>query len=231
MCSALEFGLERGLPKKSPNSQLDDWESVHMEMFLYKGVAWSPCLSEPWCSSFRPRSAEVVYFANYVWPAKELDKWEYFDTNHDAKRIFRWPLKPNKKGEMSKLKCPWRLYIPTFTALSNVVARQLHTVPGQDAILILRHVHPIEAMRVMGWDLEHYRDGPFKWVHVPGDPKQVFLDADLLGDLVGNAWCAWTFCSIKIALAGAAPWQKLFQMRKSFEFLPATQKRNEDTLK
>ena len=49
---------------------------------------------------------------------------------------------------------------------------------------ILQRVHPIECFRAMGWDLEHFKDmaTPFKYV---GDE---FIDADLLQNLIGNAW-------------------------------------------
>ena len=145
------------------------------------------------------------------------NRWQFFDSNHDAKRLFRWPLKPKAKGGgMSELKNPWRKFIPTMTSLTHMVARCLQKKDDEPPILVLRRVHPIECMRVMGWDLEHYSCSPFCYARTPGEEKEHFLDADLLQDLVGNAWCAWTFTAIKIALLGSINWQVAKQKTEEF---------------
>ena len=210
MCSPLEHGSRRGPPKKKAKDGGDDWESVHQELFLYGKVDWPPDVSG--LADFRARSAEVIVFADAMWPVQIKDEWTFFDTNHDAKRLFRWPLKVQKGNTMSSLKCPWRTYIPTLTALSNIVARKL-SWHGQEEKLTLRRVHPLECMRVMGWDLEFFKESPFKFAKLPSEEREHFLDSDLLGDMVGNAWCAWTYTAIKIALCGAINWKAAFALK------------------
>ena len=215
-CNVLEFGSKRGPPKKLAKHEGDGWESTHQELFLFAGIAWPPPIAE--LDEFRTRSAECVYFANYMFPETELDRWQFFDSNHDCKRLFRWPRKEKKKKKTDEddgftdLKNPWRPFIPTMTALSNMVARVLRSDDsGGEPKLTIRRVHPLECMRVMGWDLPFYAEGPFGTYKVPGESKDAFIDADLLGDMVGNAWCAWTFAAIKIALVGCIDWKEAME--------------------
>ena len=191
MCSPLQYGQDKGPAKQKPKTGGDDWEPVHQKLFMFKGLKWPPAVDH--LTQFRTRSAECIVFANAFWPEDAVNRWTYFDSNHDAKRLFRWPAKPKKDGTMTALKCPWRTYIPTLTSLTHMVARCLVKVDEDEPTLVLRRVHPIECMRVMGWDLEHFRNPPFGWYGVPGEHKEHLLDDSLLQDIAGNAWTAWTY--------------------------------------
>ena len=151
-----------------------------------------------------------------------VNRWEFFDANHTAKRLFHWPLSVLKKtGEFSKLTSPWRRHAPTFTALSVMVKRMQRS----DGSIELQRIHPLECFRMMGWDMQMWKDGesPFKTQCVGN--VQRCIDSDVLMDLCGNAWCLWSFVSIKIALAGAINWTQAVRLRSAFLALPPTVKR------
>ena len=136
----------------------------------------------------------AFFLADKLFPEEQFDRHTFFDANHDCKRLFRWPRKEKKRGEgFTDLKNPWRPFIPTMTGLSNIACRVLRRSPEPNGppILTIRRVHPMECMRVMGWDLEFFTQGRFGTVRVPGEEKEHCVDADLLQDMVGDAWCAW----------------------------------------
>ena len=63
----------------------------------------------------------------------------------------------------------------------------------------LARVHPLEQMRMMGWDLPFYKDCV--------SPFHVISDAEL-SSLAGNMWSAFTYLAIEVSLAGSIPWSE-----------------------
>jgi hypothetical protein len=74
---------------------------------------------------------------------------------------------------------PWKDKIPTFTTTSNIMCRKVLS-SGQ---LVLRRIHPLECLRLQGWDMSMWSETvpPIRALGGPWGQEE-------LQDLVGNMW-------------------------------------------
>ena len=132
-----------------------------------------------------------------------------FDALYSFERTFRWPCKPED------LRNPWQRIMPTVLAKSSFVCRKKHT----DGSVAVKRLHGLEAMRVIGWDKAFWKDGasPFS-----NDDR---VTPDLLTDLAGNAWSAFSFLPVAIATFACAIWEHRNAAQAA---RPATEKQHVD---
>lgn len=152
---------------------------------MYRGP---PATGELLSLVCREREAEVVYFANAKFPAKCPGQWEFLDALHTFERSFKWPV----ASEGASIRCPWTAHIPTLTSKTVLVGRMVDD-QGDAKFKVL---HGIECMRLMGWDLGHWRG-----VSPMACPE---ITSEVLVDIAGNAWNAFAFCALAAASLGAA---------------------------
>ena len=95
------------------------------------------------------------------------------------------------------LRNPWKVKIPTLTASCKICCRKQFPT----GVLELRRVHPLECLRLQGWDLGMWSGdvGPIKSLGGPWGPEE-------LQDLAGNMWNAFSYTRVKMATAGAVDW-------------------------
>lgn len=171
------------------------WKATHEAAFSQFGVTWPPVLPEALEAFRHRREGEVAFFAHERFPKGEPGTWSFFDTNHTFERSFRWPL-----GEGEELRNPWKPFIPTLTGSSAIICRK-HNFDGS---VVLKRLHGLEAMRVIGWDHSFWKGGVSPFLGSGGGVSPV--TPELLSDLAGNAWSAFGFLPLVVASFGAAPW-------------------------
>jgi hypothetical protein len=180
-----DVGVALGRQEKSA----ENWKTTHEQAFLESGLTWPPNLTRGFLDFRIRREGEVAFFADTKFPAS-TNEWQFFDALHSFERTFRWPCKPED------LRNPWQRTMPTLCAKSSFVCRKKHT----DGSVALKRLLGLEAMRVIGWDKAFWKDGvsPFS-----NDDR---VTPDLLTDLAGNAWSAFSFPPVAIATFACAPW-------------------------
>jgi hypothetical protein len=163
----------------------EGWVDKHMEIFREQGYPWppksSPDITEI-AETFGNRAAESVYFVNAHFKPTP-GKWEFYEANHTLERNLRWP-PPDGKALLN----PWRQQCTTLTGQSKIVVRRL-----QGDSLELRALHPLEAFRLIGWDLCDWKE--------PIWSQDV--TAELLTSLAGNAFSGFAVSPVIIASLGA----------------------------
>ena len=175
-----------------------EWRSIHENAFMDLGLTWPPDVSGiSGRKTFRDRECECVWAANHLFPAEEVDVWQFFDANMMWGRAFKYGGQKgkdkisdevseskfvaevvDKKAPEKKVSNPWRYQVPTMSGGCVVCARCKHA----DGSLTIRRFHGLEAMRVQGWDLSCWRDG----LSPCCAPQN--LSSDDLQDLAGNMW-------------------------------------------
>ena len=180
---------------RSTSRTLTVWKPVHEQLYALLGIQWPPTIAETMVG-FTAREAEVVFVADHRWPAKEVGVWEFFDANRSMERVFRW--QPQQEFD-DRLANPWRSHVPTLVGHSSMACR-LKTASG---LVKIKKLHGLEAMRLIGWDLCHWKDGASPFASGKILP-------DLLLSMAGNAWSAFAFVPLAISAFGAAP-ADLFQ--------------------
>ena len=200
LCAPLAEGTDRKSTKKAKSAASDDtWPDVHEECFSFARVAWPPDTSL--LKDFLPRESQIIFLADKLFPAEE-GVWTFFDSNHSIERTLRWPPKViAKTKKVQPLRNPWKTVAPTFTAGSKIVARKLHKVGDEPAFLEMKRVHPLEQMRMNGWDLSFWADG-----QSPFYVDQI--TAELVADMAGNMWNGWSFMAVEIATAECCDWSE-----------------------
>lgn len=172
-----------------------NWKYIHESAYSEMEMQWPPTefSDRMRCLGFKQREGEVIHFAHMKFPSSGSchgdGKWEWFDTNHTFERNFRYPWTEEKPDPRN----PWKSWVPTLTVASAIVGRKV----GADGVEEFKKLHGLEAMRLMGWDLGHYRGG--------NPCNDGVTTPDLLCDLAGNAWSAFGFLPIAIAAFGAVP--------------------------
>ena len=79
------------------------------------------------------------------------------------------------------------------------MARKLHQLNGSnETFLEIKRVHPLEQMRMNGWDLSFWADGL--------SPLSETITPELVTDLAGNMWNGWSYMCVEIAAAGCCDW-------------------------
>ena len=185
--------LEMPVVKRARVQKDMAWKATHEEVYAAHGLTWPPMLCEELAAFPHRRQGEVADIADKLFKPAKVGSWEWFDTNHTVERSLRWPV-----PEGSEIHNPWKPRIPTMTALTSMVGRKV-TLEGKK---VLHHLHGLEAMSLIGWDLGFWKGGesPFGKASAPN------ITPELLQDLAGNAWSAFAFTPIAIAAFGAVPW-------------------------
>ena len=197
-----DAGFAQGRQEKSAAK----WKTTHEQAFLESGLTWPPNLTRGFLDFRSRREGEVAFFADIKFPAS-TNEWQFFDALHSFERTFRWPCKPED------LRNPWQRIMPTLCAESSFVCRKKHT----DGSVAVKRLHGLEAMWVIGWDKAFWKDGasPFS-----NDDR---VTPELLTDLAGNAWSAFSFLPVAIATLACAPWE---QYNAAQAARPATEEQN-----
>ena len=140
-----------------------------------------------------PCEAELVHFANVVFPAAEESegKWLFFDSNHSFERVFRWPLVVGQE-----LRSPWKDHVPTMTGQSSLAGRR-----KKEGNMELKKLHGLEAMRLIGWDLGHWKNHASPFI----DSSDTGITPELLNNMAGNAWSSFSYSPLAIVALGSAP--------------------------
>lgn len=148
-------------------------------------MAWPPSIADfPVFAAISEkvgeRCAQSVFYCHSQWPPKEAT-WEFYDCQMQL---------PWKVRSAEEPRSPWRTHCPTIAGSSKIAIRKL-----VGDTLTLRLMHPIEMMRVMGWDLDHWANGPRVWSDV--------ITPDLVTSLAGNAFSAFAFTPLFSAALGS----------------------------
>ena len=207
MCSGLVEGTGRASVAKkgkstAPRNEDDDWPNVHEEAYSYGRVDWPPNTES--IRDLLPREAEVVYLANAMFPVQAGPKgyvWEFMDANHSLERTLRFPpARCPKTKEMKPLRNPWKTVAPTFTAGSKIAARKWHVTGSDPTVcsLEVRRLHPLELMAMNGWGVSFWKDSR--------NPFADSVSPEVVSDMAGNMWNAWSYMCIEMALAGCCNW-------------------------
>ena len=70
----------------------------------------------------------------------------------------------------------------------------------------IRRVTGVEAMRFIGWDLAHWRDG--EWPST---------STDTLCMMAGNAWSSWHFIPFWTSIMCGLPWESILRANKALK--------------
>ena len=188
--------------KMQKAARLDDgWKDVHLGLCLSHDIEWPPNSDLPRSKGFGVRSAEVIVIAMTLFSLTDVGVWEFFDANADAVRVFRLD------SPSDKVPNPWKRVMPTLVASSQVVGRILRKVDGEaEPQLEMKKLHGLEAMRLMGWDLNMYHDGDAFGGLGDGQGRDDTQSPELLSSLAGNAWCCWHTVPLVIAVFGSVNW-------------------------
>ena len=175
-------------PEKQVDSGGSSWLEKHAEIFPLLGLSWPPDLGElkPVLLPMGLRAAETVFACHFGFQLDADDQWQFMDANSSLERNVEYPPAPGKA-----MKNPWSLSARTFTSLSKPVIRKR----DPDGKITIRQLHAVEQMRMIGWDLGHWRQGPELW--------SSSVDPALLTSLAGNAFSAFAFTPLWSASLGA----------------------------
>jgi hypothetical protein len=160
------------------------WLDKHRALFESEKMPWPPKLDPQFMSiadHFGGRCAESAYFCNYNFPPTE-EGYTFFDSQMQLPWLV--------DADAAKLRNPWRSTVPTIAASSKMIVRCCTS-----SSIDVRMFHPVEAMRVAGWDLDHWADGPAFWNRD--------MDWELLNSLAGNAFSAFAFTPVLSASLAA----------------------------
>ena len=72
---------------------------------------------------------------------------------------------------------------------------------------ILRRMHGVESMRMIGWDLAHWGSGSGDW------PSS---SCDVLCSMAGNAWSSWHFVPFFTSIMCNLPWADIMRDNEKF---------------
>ena len=203
ICAENMEQLVQNIPfKREKAARLDDgWKDVHLGLCLSYDIEWPPNTDHVRSKGFGVRGAEVIVIAMKLFPLTDVNVWEFFDANCDAVRVFRL----DSPGD--KIPSPWRRIMPTLVASSQVVGRILHKKDGEaEPQLEVKKIHGLEAMRLMGWDLNMYSDGDAFGMREDGSGRDDSQSPELLSSLAGNAWCCWHTVPLVLAVLGSVTW-------------------------
>ena len=175
-------------PQQAVDSGGSTWLEKHQEIFPQLGLSWPPDLGDlkPVLMPMGLRAAETAYACHIGFPLTVDNEWQFIEANSSLERNLRYPPAAGKA-----ISSPWTTTCRTFTSLSKVVIRKRDA----DGKITIRQLHPIEQMRMIGWDLGHWRRGPQLW--------SSSVDPPLLGSLAGNAFSAFAFTPLWSASLGA----------------------------
>ena len=178
----------------------EEWKNTRLNFCFSNGLEWPPQIDDVRSNGFGVRSSQVIVIAMAMFPLKQPNMWECFDASHDMIRIF------SLDSPSEKLPNPWKRVMPTLVASSQIVGRVLRVVGdgGADPQVEVKRVHGLEMMRLMGWDLNMYRNGDAFGTGADGsDDSQT---PELLASLAGNAWCMWHTVPLMLAILGSVNW-------------------------
>ena len=97
-----------------------DWHNLHEGAFVQCGLSWPPDLSYwPEAQQFRRREADLVHLANFLYPATEGCKIDFFDANMSLQRSLKYQGKDPEQPTSN----PWRAQIPTMSGGCVIVVR------------------------------------------------------------------------------------------------------------
>lgn len=175
-------------PKSKRSRENEAWVDRHMDIYREYDVYWPPQLSSEMSAVLNmwgERAAQVGHFLHAMFPPGDA-QWQFVDLNHTLERTLRFPPAPGKP-----LHCPWRYTCPTLTSMSKILIRRQTALPG--GALVLRALHPLEAFRLMGWDLP--------WWTKPLWSADV--TPELLTNMAGNAFSGYAVTPVLIAALGS----------------------------
>lgn len=114
------------------------------------------------------------------------DGFEFFGANHSLERNVRYP-----PADGEQLHSPWsRGRCNTLTSQSKIIVR--HKGVGGAT---MRALSSIEIMRMIGWDLGHWRNPACMWSET--------ITPDILVSLARHAFSAFALTPVLIATFGA----------------------------
>ena len=73
----------------------------------------------------------------------------------------------------------------------------------------VKRIHPLECMRLQGWDLAHWKDHK--------SPFCQGFGSDDVQKLAGNMWNMFSYARIKIAAVGCVDWELVDELVQSWE--------------
>jgi hypothetical protein len=168
------------------------WHGLHRELFEDADIAWPPVLDGephfgPIVEKVGERCGQSAYFCNAMWPAGECDPdgndWQFYD----CQMQLPWKV---RMGSSEVVHSPWRTVCPCIAGSSKIIVRKLC-----HGTLVLRLLNPIECMRIMGWDLDHWKNQVAPWSDN--------VTPSLVMSLAGNAFSAFAFTPVFSSAVGA----------------------------
>ena len=124
-----------------------------------------------------------MHFIDVMFPPAEVGV-QFVDLNKSLERLIGFP-------PASEIRDPWRRALPTITSNSKMILRDAK----QDGGISIRCVHPVELMRVVGWDLSHW--------HTEFEAMDHGLRGETLISLAGNAFSAFALAPLLVASLSA----------------------------
>ena len=188
----LEADSEVGRVAKKQKTQ--QWHDEHRVIYEHYKLPWPPQLSDsPIDFSYMRgdgRMAECAHLFHTAFPieASEYGQWQSVDLQPTMSRSlgFQNTVKMDANLADAAIRNPWARNgaLNTLTGSSRFLLRKKSAV-GED--LIVRLMTGVEAMRAMGWDVQHYHHAT-----LPLDASQ----HDVLATLAGRAFSGFSFAAL-----------------------------------
>ena len=178
------------------------YKDDHLELYAQYGLSWPPDISSAPYHGLTRRAAEVLFFANHVWPYDEvsLDSdpvVEFLDVNNSLARLLGTKFARGIGVRPDTVPAsPWKTMAMTITGHSIICIR---AKVGKE--VLVRKAHAYEVMALAGWDWSWWKPG-------------LQLESESLGvSLAGNAFSA--FCVAPVLTAALVAYASMLEASRS----------------
>ena len=158
------------------------------------------------------RERESLLFLHLRFPFNTFKQAEYVEINTSLPRLLQGSVEPDSDYKRFK-RSPWRTTPGTLIGSGKVAVRYVD--PASQAYVV-RLLEPLEYLACIGWDItfcgQHYFSlESLESIPDVNPPFTIASYADLIGDMAGNAWSAYSYAAVRTAL-----------MATSGKFVPKT---------
>ncbi|CAK0809841.1 unnamed protein product, partial [Prorocentrum cordatum] len=189
---------------KGPKASEPNYKTDHHQIFTASGFEWPVNWDGPRGADVPPdglyaRERESLAFLHWRFPfdvANGAEYAEFIEINTSLPRLLQGCVEPDSEYERFK-KSPWRPTPGTLIGSGKIAVRYAY-----DGAIVVRLLEPVEYLRCIGWGSSFCEMQLFSQsaMHALNPPLTQASYADLIADMAGNAWSAYSYAAVRTAL-------------------------------
>ena len=149
-----------------------------------------------------PRERESLLFLHRRFAFCLENEAEFVEINSSLPRLLQGCVEQDSEYKKFK-RSPWRTTPGTLIGSGKVAVRYAAPAGSKPAVVV-RLLEPIEYLRCIGWDESFCESQFFNLRTLPSvditPPFTLASYSDLIGNMAGNAWSAYSYAAVRTAL-------------------------------